>query len=79
MLGRSSVDIIKSGGYKVSAVEVETVILGHPNIVDCTVVGVDDITWGQKVSNFDLYLFTSKICVFRYKICSYVQSLTIQL
>ncbi|XP_058792671.1 malonate--CoA ligase ACSF3, mitochondrial [Phymastichus coffea] len=50
MLGRSSVDIIKSGGYKVSAVEVETVILGHPDIIDCTVVGVDDITWGQKVA-----------------------------
>ncbi|XP_014206849.1 acyl-CoA synthetase family member 3, mitochondrial isoform X2 [Copidosoma floridanum] len=50
MLGRSSVDIIKSGGYKVSAVEVETVILGHPNVIDCTVVGVGDLTWGQKVA-----------------------------
>ena len=50
MLGRSSVDIIKSGGYKVSAVEVETVLLGHTDIVDCTVVGVEDLTWGQKVS-----------------------------
>lgn len=56
MLGRSSVDIIKSGGYKVSAVEVETVILGHPDIVDCTVVGVDDLTWGQKVSKFYIQL-----------------------
>lgn len=51
MLGRSSVDIIKTGGYKVSAVEVETAILGHPGIIDCTVVGVDDLTWGQKVSD----------------------------
>ncbi|XP_034947583.1 malonate--CoA ligase ACSF3, mitochondrial [Chelonus insularis] len=50
ILGRSSVDIIKSGGYKVSALQVETVILGHPDIIDCAVVGLPDITWGQKVA-----------------------------
>lgn len=49
ILGRSSVDIIKTGGYKVSALQVETVILGHPDIIDCAVVGLPDITWGQKV------------------------------
>lgn len=50
ILGRMSVDIIKTGGYKVSALEVETHLLGHPDIVDCTVVGLPDITWGQKVA-----------------------------
>ncbi|XP_015599130.1 acyl-CoA synthetase family member 3, mitochondrial [Cephus cinctus] len=50
ILGRSSVDIIKTGGYKVSALDVETVILGHPNVQDCAVVGLPDITWGQKVA-----------------------------
>jgi malonyl-CoA/methylmalonyl-CoA synthetase len=49
ILGRTSVDIIKTGGYKVSAVEIETHLLGHPDIVDCSVVGLPDITWGQKV------------------------------
>lgn len=49
ILGRSSVDIIKTGGYKVSALEVETVILGHPDIVDCAIIGLPDDTWGQKV------------------------------
>lgn len=49
ILGRSSVDIIKTGGYKVSALQVETAILGHPDIIDCAVVGLPDITWGQKV------------------------------
>lgn len=49
ILGRTSIDIIKSGGYKVSALEVETVILGHPDIIDCAVVGISDSTWGQKV------------------------------
>ena len=41
--------MINTGGYKVSALEVETVILGHPDIIDCTVVGISDTTWGQKV------------------------------
>lgn len=49
ILGRSSVDIIKTGGYKVSALEVETVILGHPDIVDCAIIGLPDDTWGQEV------------------------------
>jgi acyl-coenzyme A synthetase/AMP-(fatty) acid ligase len=49
ILGRTSVDIILTGGYKVSAVEIETHLLGHPDIVDCSVVGLPDITWGQKV------------------------------
>ncbi|XP_015122402.1 acyl-CoA synthetase family member 3, mitochondrial [Diachasma alloeum] len=50
ILGRSSVDIIKTGGYKVSALQVETAILGHPDIIDCAVVGLPDITWGEKVA-----------------------------
>lgn len=50
ILGRTSIDIIKSGGYKVSALEVETAILGHPDIIDCAVVGISDSTWGQKVA-----------------------------
>jgi len=49
ILGRTSVDIIKTGGYKVSAVETETHLLGHPDIIDCSVIGLPDITWGQKV------------------------------
>lgn len=52
ILGRSSVDIIKSGGYKISALFVESVLLQNPNIRDVTVVGLPDPTWGQKVSKF---------------------------
>lgn len=48
--GRTSVDIIKSGGYKISALEVERVLLGHPSITDVAVIGVPDITWGQRVT-----------------------------
>ncbi|XP_045843964.1 malonate--CoA ligase ACSF3, mitochondrial isoform X1 [Meles meles] len=47
--GRTSVDIIKSGGYKVSALEVERLLLAHPGIADVAVIGVPDMTWGQRV------------------------------
>ena len=49
ILGRSSVDIIKSGGFKVSALEVEEVLGTHPAIQECAVVGVDDEEWGERV------------------------------
>ena len=50
MLGRTSVDIIKTGGYKVSALEIEEVLRTHPAIAECAVVGVTDPEWGEKVS-----------------------------
>uniref|UniRef100_UPI0037E8AE23 malonate--CoA ligase ACSF3, mitochondrial n=1 Tax=Semicossyphus pulcher TaxID=241346 RepID=UPI0037E8AE23 len=50
IMGRTSVDIIKSGGYKISALEVERHLLAHPDIIDVAVVGAPDATWGQKVT-----------------------------
>ncbi len=49
ILGRSSVDIIKTGGYKVSALEVEEVLRTHPAIAECAVVGIEDPEWGERV------------------------------
>ena len=49
ILGRKSVDIIITGGYKVSALEVEEVLLRHPAVESCAVVGVDDPEWGERV------------------------------
>lgn len=49
ILGRKSVDIIKTGGYKVSALEIEEVLRTHPAVSDCAVVGLEDAVWGQKV------------------------------
>ena len=49
ILGRSSVDIIKSGGYKISALEIEEVLRTHPGIKDCAVVGIPDDEWGELV------------------------------
>ncbi|KAH0619693.1 hypothetical protein JD844_000617 [Phrynosoma platyrhinos] len=48
--GRTSVDIIKSGGYKISALEVERHLLAHQSIADVAVIGAPDMMWGQKVS-----------------------------
>lgn len=50
ILGRSSVDIIKSGGYKISALEIENALLTHPAVNDCAVVGVEDEVQGQIVA-----------------------------
>ena len=50
ILGRLSVDIIKSGGYKLSALEIEDVLRRHPLIQECAVVGVEDETWGEAVA-----------------------------
>ncbi|MDQ3389199.1 MAG: acyl-CoA synthetase [Gemmatimonadota bacterium] len=49
LLGRMSVDIIKSGGYKISALEIEEVLRTHPSIVECAVVGVEDAEWGERI------------------------------
>jgi len=49
ILGRSSVDIIKTGGYKVSALEVEEILRTHPDIEDCAVVSLPDPDWGERV------------------------------
>ncbi|KAM3083967.1 hypothetical protein ACMFMG_001926 [Clarireedia jacksonii] len=47
--GRKSADIIKSGGEKVSALEVEREMLSLPQILECAVVAVPSGKWGQKV------------------------------
>lgn len=49
ILGRNSMDIIKTSGYKVSALQVESAILDHPNVLDVAVVGVDDETRGESI------------------------------
>ena len=50
LLGRASVDIIKSGGEKVSALEIEEMFRTHPSVEDCAVVGLPDEEWGERVA-----------------------------
>jgi malonyl-CoA/methylmalonyl-CoA synthetase len=47
ILGRASIDILKSGGYKLSALEIEEVLREHDAIADVAVVGIPDETWGD--------------------------------
>ncbi len=49
LLGRSSVDILKSGGEKVSALEIEEVLREHPAIREIAVIGLTDEVWGERV------------------------------
>ncbi|KAJ3271121.1 hypothetical protein HDV01_007058 [Terramyces sp. JEL0728] len=48
--GRRSMDIIKSGGYKISALEIEREILSLDGMNECCVLGLDDEEWGQVVA-----------------------------
>ena len=48
--GRRSADIIKTGGEKVSALEVEREVLALPEVDECAVVGLPSEAWGQKVA-----------------------------
>lgn len=49
VMGRASVDIIKSGGYKISASEIEREIMELPHVTEAMVVGVEDEEFGQRV------------------------------
>ncbi|MEO9143332.1 MAG: AMP-binding protein [Polyangiaceae bacterium] len=49
ILGRSSVDILKSGGYKISALEIEEVIRELEGVAEVAVVGVPDEEWGDRI------------------------------
>ena len=50
ILGRDSIDIIKSGGYKISALEIEEVLRTHPSVSDCSVIGLPNEEWGELVA-----------------------------
>lgn len=49
IVGRTSVDVIKSGGHKISALDIERELLTHEQIEDVAVFGVKDVEWGQRV------------------------------
>ncbi len=50
ILGRTNVDILKTGGHKVSTLEIEEALRAHPAVAECAVVGVPDPEWGERVA-----------------------------
>lgn len=52
ILGRRSTDLIKTGGYRVGAGEIEACLLEHPAVAEVAVVGVPDDDLGQRVVAF---------------------------
>jgi fatty acid CoA ligase FadD36 len=52
IVGRNSIDIIKSGGFKFGAVEVEAALLAHPAVSEAAVIGVADEDLGQRIVGF---------------------------
>jgi malonyl-CoA/methylmalonyl-CoA synthetase len=52
IVGRRATDLIKTGGFKVGAGEVEAALLEHPAVGDCAVVGVADDDLGERIVAF---------------------------
>ena len=52
IVGRASTDLIKSGGYRIGAGEVENALLAHPAVREAAVIGVPDDDLGQRIAAF---------------------------
>jgi malonyl-CoA/methylmalonyl-CoA synthetase len=52
LYGRTSIDIIKSGGYKLSALEIEAALADHPGVAEVAVLGTPDPIWGERVTAY---------------------------
>jgi malonyl-CoA/methylmalonyl-CoA synthetase len=50
ILGRTNIDILKTGGHKVSALEIEEALREHPAVAECAVVGLPDAEWGERIA-----------------------------
>jgi malonyl-CoA/methylmalonyl-CoA synthetase len=49
IVGRRATDLIKSGGYKIGAGEIENVLLDHPAVAEVAVTGAPDADLGERV------------------------------
>jgi malonyl-CoA/methylmalonyl-CoA synthetase len=50
IVGRRGTDLIKSGGYKIGAGEIESALLEHPTVAEAAVLGVPDDDLGEHVA-----------------------------
>ena len=70
ILGRTSVDIIKSGGYKISALGIEDVLLGHSAVAECAVLGMPDASLGEAVAAV-VACHRDQVCAWCLKLCGH--------
>jgi malonyl-CoA/methylmalonyl-CoA synthetase len=49
IVGRRATDLIKSGGYKIGAGEIENALVEHPNVVEAAVTGEPDADLGERI------------------------------
>ncbi|WP_314172909.1 acyl-CoA synthetase [Streptomyces winkii] len=49
IVGRKATDIIKSGGYKIGAGEIENALLEHPDVAEAAVTGESDDDLGERI------------------------------
>jgi malonyl-CoA/methylmalonyl-CoA synthetase len=49
LVGRRSTDLIKSGGYRIGAGEIETALLEHPSVAEAAVLGMPDADLGERI------------------------------
>ncbi|XP_050286131.1 probable CoA ligase CCL8 isoform X2 [Quercus robur] len=61
ILGRTSADIMKVGGYKLSALEIESTILEHPVVAECCVLGLPDKDYGEAVCAIIVHKVDAKV------------------
>ena len=52
LLGHRDLDVIDTGGYRVSALEIESVIDNHPGISECAILGTPCERWGEAICVF---------------------------
>jgi fatty acid CoA ligase FadD36 len=52
IVGRAATDLIKSGGYRIGAGEVEDALLSHPAVSEAAVIGAPDDDLGQRIVAF---------------------------
>jgi len=52
ILGRRATDLIKTGGFKVGAGEVESALLEHPDVAEAAVIGAPDDDLGERIVAF---------------------------
>ena len=54
-MGRESIDIIKSGGYKISSLEIEEALRHHHSVKDVVVIGVTDPEFGEVIASLIIF------------------------